>query len=78
MKAISGIFMECGRVLECHTGRMVFTFHHWYPNAWAELTIALRSAGFRLMNTYAVFSENPIKELIQVKAKHFADSVARP
>jgi adenine-specific DNA methylase len=39
---------------------MVFTFHHWDPNAWAELTLALRAAGFRLINRYVVFSENPI------------------
>lgn len=39
---------------------MVFTFHHWDPNAWAELTIALKGTGFRLMNAYVVFSEHPI------------------
>jgi len=60
MTGLAGIFTECGRVLEHHTGRMVFTFHHWDPNAWAELTIALKSAGFRLMNAYVVFSEHPI------------------
>jgi len=60
MTVLAGIFAECGRVLKRHTGRMVFTFHHWDPNAWAELTIALKSAGFRLMNVYAVFSEHPI------------------
>lgn len=60
MTVISGIFRECGRVLKHDTGRMVFTFHHWDPNAWAELTIALKSAGFKLMNAYAVFSEHPI------------------
>jgi len=60
MRVLSGIFAECGRVLKRRTGRMVFTFHHWDPNAWAELTIALRCAGFRLMNAYVVFSEHPI------------------
>ena len=60
MTVLAGIFAECGRVLKRHTGRMVFTFHHWDPNAWAELTIALKSAGFRLMNAYVVFSEHPI------------------
>jgi len=58
--ALSGVFAECGRVLKRHTGRVVFTFHHWEANAWAELTIALKHAGFRLMNAYVVFSENPI------------------
>lgn len=57
---ISGIFQECGRVLKHQTGRLVFTFHHWDASAWAELTIALRRAGFRLMNRYVVFSEHPI------------------
>jgi DNA modification methylase len=60
MTVLAGIFAECGRVLKQHTGRMVFTFHHWDPSAWAELTIALKSAGFRLMNSYVVYSEHPI------------------
>lgn len=60
MTVIADIFRECGRVLKRETGRMVFTFHNWDPNAWAELTIALKTAGFRLMNAYVVFSENPI------------------
>ncbi len=60
MTVLSGIFAECGRVLKHRTGRLVFTFHHWDPNAWAELTIALKGAGFKLMNAYVVFSEHPI------------------
>lgn len=60
MAVLAGIFRECGRVLRPGTGRMVFTFHHWDPNAWAELTLALREAEFRLVNRYVVFSENPI------------------
>jgi adenine-specific DNA methylase len=60
LSVISGIFQECGRVLKHQTGRLVFTFHHWDPNAWAELTIALKQAGFRLVNVYAVSSEHPI------------------
>ena len=58
--ALTGIFAECRRALKPHTGRMVFTFHHWDPGAWAELTIALKTAGFRLQNAYVVFSEHPI------------------
>jgi putative DNA methylase len=60
LNVISGIFQECGRVLKKHAGRLVFTFHHWDPNAWAELTIGLKQAGFRLVNVYAVSSEHPI------------------
>lgn len=40
-------------------GRLVFTFHHWKPEAWTELALSLRDAGFRLVNRYVVFSENP-------------------
>lgn len=60
MRILTAIFRECARVLKPESGRMVFTFHHWDPNAWAELTIALKTAGFRLQNRYVVFSENPI------------------
>ena len=47
-------------MLKLNKGRLVFTFHHWDPNAWAELTVALQSAGFRLVNAHVVFSENPV------------------
>ena len=60
MTVLAGIFAECERVLKRDTGRMVFTFHQWDPNAWTELTVALKSAGFRLMNAYTVYSEHPI------------------
>jgi len=60
MHVLGGIFRECARVLKPETGRLVFTFHHWDPHAWAELTLALQTAGFRLVNRYVVFSENPI------------------
>ena len=60
VKSLSRIFAECGRVLKRHSGRMVFTFHHWDPNAWAELTLALKSAGFKLVNAYVVHSEHPL------------------
>jgi len=60
MRVISGIFRESGRVLKRRTGRLVFTFHHWDPNAWAELTIGLKRAGFELTNYYVVSSEHPV------------------
>ncbi len=60
MAVISEIFAECGRVLKRGSGRMAFTFHHWDPNAWAELTIALKQAGFRLLSVSVVSSEHPI------------------
>jgi putative DNA methylase len=57
---LSGIWSECNRVLKKGTGRLAFTYHHWSPDAWAELTVSLRNAGFVLSNRYVVFSENPI------------------
>ena len=60
LSVLGGIFRECHRVLKKGSGRMVFTFHHWDHNAWADLTIALQDAEFRLMNVYVVFSEHPI------------------
>ena len=60
MTILSGIFAECGRTLKMDTGRMAFTFHHWDPEAWADLTIAVKSAGFRLLDAFTVYSEHPI------------------
>ena len=60
MTVLGGIFNECQRVLKPEAGRMVFTFHHWDPGAWAELTVALKDAGFKLVNVYVVYSEHPI------------------
>ena len=60
MTVLGGIFNECQRVLKPEAGRMVFTFHHWDPGAWTELTVALKDAGFKLMNVYVVYSEHPI------------------
>ncbi|MEZ4592838.1 MAG: hypothetical protein R3D55_17090 [Chloroflexota bacterium] len=57
---MSGIFAECRRVLKGEDGRFIFTFHHWNPKGWAALTVALRQAGFVLVNRYVVYSENPI------------------
>jgi hypothetical protein len=60
MAALTGIFAECARVLKPQTGRMALTFHHWEATAWAELTLALKRAGFRLLESYVVFSEHLI------------------
>ena len=54
---LTRIFQECRRVLK-PTGRLIFTFHHWKPRAWAELTLALKQAGFVLINRYVVQSES--------------------
>ncbi len=54
------IFGECRRVLKPDVGRLIFTFHHWQPRAWAALSAALSSAGFTLLNRYVVHAEHPI------------------
>ncbi|MBK8987510.1 MAG: hypothetical protein IPM39_15770 [Chloroflexi bacterium] len=55
---LSGIFAECARVLQKGNGRLIFTYHHWNPKGWAALTLALRRAGFSLVNRYVVHAEN--------------------
>jgi putative DNA methylase len=57
---LGAIFAECHRVLRKDRGRLIFTFHHWNPKGWAALTLALRRAGFVLLNRYVVHSENPV------------------
>lgn len=56
---LGGIFKECYRVLRKEHGRLIFTFHHWNPKGWAGLTLALRRAGFHLVNRYVIHAENP-------------------
>ncbi len=77
---LTEIWRECARVLKKDDGRLIFTFHHWNPDAWSELTIALRKAGFILVNRYVVFSENPISVHIRnLKAlKHDVILVLKP
>jgi len=57
---LGAIFSEANRVLRRPHGRLVFTFHHWRADAWIQLTLALKTAKFRLLNTFTVHSENPI------------------
>jgi hypothetical protein len=57
---LGSIFRECRRVLRPESGRLIFTFHHWRPQAWAALTLALYGAGFRLLNRYVVHAEHPM------------------
>jgi putative DNA methylase len=57
---LGGIFLECQRVLKPGHGRLVFTFHHWDPRAWGELTLSLRHAGFYLAEKWVLHSENPV------------------
>ena len=54
------IFREANRVLKRPHGRLIFTFHHWRSDAWIQLTLALKMARFRLVNTFTVHSENLI------------------
>jgi putative DNA methylase len=55
---LGSIFRECHRVLKKESGRLIFTFHHWDPKGWSGLTLALRNAGFVLINRYVIHSEN--------------------
>jgi len=55
---LSKIFKECHRIIKNDNGRLIFTFHHWNPKGWAELTIALKKARFFLINRYVIHSEN--------------------
>jgi DNA modification methylase len=77
---LAKIWQECHRVLVRPHGRLIFTYHHWRASAWSQLTIALASARFRLMNSYVVHSENPISVHIRsLRAlKHDAILVLKP
>jgi putative DNA methylase len=77
---LGGIWKECNRVLKKETGYLVFTYHHWSPDAWAELTVSLKNASFTLLERYVVFSENPISVHIRdLKAlKHDVILILKP
>jgi putative DNA methylase len=79
-RVLTGIWRECNRVLRRPHGRLIFTFHHWRADAWIQLTLALRAAGFRLVNSYTVHSENPTSVHIKnLKAlKHDSILVLQP
>ena len=77
---LASIFSECRRVLKKDSGRLIFTFHHGHLRGWAALTVALKRAGFVLVNRYIVHSENPLSvHIANVKAiRHDAILVAAP
>ena len=77
---IGKIWKESNRVLKCPHGRLIFTYHHWRPEAWAKLAIALKQAGFSLANAFVVHSENPISvHIMNLKSlKHDTILVLRP
>jgi len=79
-EVLGEIFSECRRVLKSGHGRLIFTFHHWKAQAWAELTLALKHARFRLEEYYVVHSENPISVHIRSlnALKHDAVLVLSP
>lgn len=60
LRIMSQIFCECNRVLRPDKGRLVFSFHHWDPAAWSSLAVALKHAGFVLLEAHVVHSESPI------------------
>jgi putative DNA methylase len=79
-EVLAGIWKMCRRALKKEAGRLIFTFHHWRPEAWAELALSLKKAGFLLVNRYVVFSENPVSvHILGLKSlKHDAILVLRP
>lgn len=56
-EGLRNVFTECNRILQVG-GRLVFTFHHKTPVAWALLLEALTQAGFQISATQAVLSES--------------------
>jgi adenine-specific DNA methylase len=60
LQVMTQIFKECRRVLKMPGGRLAFTYHHWAPKAWSTLAVALKQAGFKLLEIHVVHSENPI------------------
>ena len=74
------IWGECNRVLARPHGRLIFTYHHWSPTAWAQLTISLKRASFALVNSFVVHSENPISvHIMNLRAlKHDTILVLEP
>jgi len=78
--SLTRIWRACAVALKPISGRLIFTFHHWKPEAWSDLTVSLREAGFVLANTYVVFSENPMSVHIRnLRAvKHDCILVLRP
>jgi putative DNA methylase len=79
-EVLGEIWKRCYRALDKSHGRLIFTFHHWNPEAWAELTVSLRRAKFMLISRYVVFSENPTSVHIRdLKAlKHDTILILKP
>ncbi len=77
---LGAIWQRCHEALNKEHGRLIFTFHHWDPDAWATLTLSLKRAQFVLMNRWVVFSENPASVHIRdLKAlKHDVILVLKP
>ena len=59
-QTMSAIFGECRRVLKPVHGRLIFSFHHWKAAGWSAISIALKRAGFALLECHVVHSENPV------------------
>jgi len=56
---LSGVWTKCNSCLKPDNGRLIFTFHHWKSQAWADLVISLVWSNFELVTFYVVESENP-------------------
>jgi putative DNA methylase len=68
-KVLEKIWKESNRVIKRPFGKLIFTYHHWRPSAWAHLSISLKRASFKLVNAYVVHSENPTSvHIVNVKS----------
>jgi hypothetical protein len=79
-EVLGKIWQMCHRALKEEHGHLIFTFHHWNPEAWAELTLSLKRGGFSLVNYHIVFSENPTSVHIRnlKSLKHDAILILKP
>ena len=79
-EVLGKIWEMCHRALKDEGGRLIFTFHHWNPEAWAELALSLKRGGFSLVNYHIVFSENPTSVHIRnlKSLKHDAILILKP
>lgn len=77
---LARIWSLCHKALKKKDARLVFTFHHWSPDAWSALTISLRRARFVLVSRYIVRSESSISVHVRdLRAlKHDSILVLRP
>ena len=71
---LSGIFLECCRVLK-DGGKFVFTFHHSNPKAWWTILMSICESGFVIDDYFPVQSEYNVNPHIRGKQAYDMDLV---